>query len=237
MSHALIYIILGIFDAAAMMLLILKLFMLPVFDYRYKIVAFSTFIALFSYVTRVVLEVPALDLPLQYIFFIVFLRIGLKIKIHLASFISGSGICAYAALQMCLYYLLEWIDLVHVGILKENVGLLLFFFQITSILVAYLIAFLLFRCSLGFSFIIKPPHDFFSREDYFSKRNIVLLIANIISIITILVTTIFLYSGKPLGLLIVAAVSFIVSIYFSGWSDKDDIRKAIEAYRNKNQTG
>ncbi|OKP96832.1 hypothetical protein [Paenibacillus sp. P46E] len=237
MYHSIIYIVLGIFDAFAMLLMILKLFMLPVYEYRNKILIFVFIVAIFSYFMRVVFEMAAFDLPIQYVLFVIFLRVFVKIKLHIASFIAGAGISAYATLQVCLYYIFDWTNVVDVGILRENSGMYLYMLQITAIVVAYLLTYLLFRQSKGFTFILVPPHDFFASENYLSRRNVVLIFSSIISLITISITILLLYSGKPLNILLASIVSLAISAYFSNWSDKDDIRKAITAYRNRNKNG
>ncbi|MDH6373497.1 membrane protein implicated in regulation of membrane protease activity [Paenibacillus sp. PastF-3] len=237
MLDTLTYILLGIFDATAAVLLILKLYMLPVKEYRFKIISFAIFIALFSYLMRMLLNVPKIDLPSQYILFVLFLRFGMQVKTHIASFIAGAGICAYAIIQMTIFYVYDWMDLIHVGILSENNGLYLYFFQTSCIAITLLLSILLSKFNFGFSFIIKPPHDFFSKENYLTRRNVMLLLGSIVSLLTVSVTVLLLYSSNPLGLLIIAAISFIISFYFSGRSDKDDIRKAIEAYSDKNKVG
>ncbi|BCG57680.1 hypothetical protein [Paenibacillus sp. URB8-2] len=231
--HDLIFIILGIFDAFAMLTIILKLYMLPVREYFVRILLFASFIALFSYLMRIAIGVPEWDLPLQYLLIILFLRLGLKIKVHLASFIAGAGICGYALIQVALYYFYAWTNLMNVGVLKENSGFYISLLQVSTIVAAFVLSWALTRFNLGFSFIIVPPHDFLVKENYFTNRNLILVIGSLASLATVSVTILFLYNANPLGLLLIAAVAFGLSFYFSGWSDRDDIRRALEAYRNK----
>ncbi|MFD1775919.1 hypothetical protein ACFSF2_18785 [Paenibacillus rhizophilus] len=233
--HDLIFIFLGIFDATAMLTVILKLYMLPVREYFVRVLLFASFIAVFSYLMRIIIGVPEWDLPLQYLLIILFLRLGLKIKLHLASFIAGAGICAYALIQMGVYYFYAWTNQMNVDILKENSGSLLYLFQISSILVAYVLSWALTRFQLGFSFIIVPPHDFLVKENYLTNRNLLLVFGSLASLATVCITILFLYRANPLGLFIAAAVAFGLSFYFSGWSDRDDIRRAVEAYRKKDK--
>lgn len=235
--HDLIFILLGTFEAIGVLILILKLYMLPVREYLVKIILFSLFAAVFSYVMRIVLKAPEWDLPLQYLLYILFLRWGLKIKLHLASFIAGSGICAYVVIQLSLYYFYAWTNLVNVSILKESNGTHLYLLQISSIIASLGLSRALTRFNLGFSFIIVPPHDFLVKENYFTNRNLLLVIGSLASftLTTVSISLLLLYSANPFNLLIAAAVTFGLSFYFSGWSDRDDIRKAIEAYRNKDK--
>ncbi len=67
-----LYILLGVFDALAVVTLVLKLYMLPVWEYRRKILFYTIGIALFSFLMRVVIGVPKLDLPFQYLFMVIF---------------------------------------------------------------------------------------------------------------------------------------------------------------------
>lgn len=232
-----IYITLGIFDALAMLLLILKLYMLPFREYGVKITFFVFFIATFSYMMRITLESPKLDLPLQYIFFVLFLRFGMELKIHLSSFIAGAGISAYAAIQMGIYHLFNFFDVMHVNVIQQNAGSLVYLLQSSSILVAYVICFFLTIFDYGFSFIIRPPHDFFTKENYLSSVNLPYLIGTIISAFTICMTLVLLYNSDPTWLLILAILTFGVSYLFSIRRERGDIRAAVEAYRNKYKKG
>ncbi|AHV95959.1 hypothetical protein PSAB_05115 [Paenibacillus sabinae T27] len=230
-----IFILLGLCEASATLTIILKLYMLPVREYFGRIFLFALFIAIFSYMMRIVLKAPELDIPFQYLLFIFFLRLGLKIKVHLASFIAGAGICAYALIQIGFYYFYSWTSLMNVSVLKENSGFHISLLQVSTIFAAFGLSWVLNRFNLGFSFIILPPHDFLIKENYFTNRNLLLVIGSLASLATASVTILFLYSANPFGLLLAAAIAFGLSFYFSGWSDRDDIRKAIEAYRNKDK--
>ncbi|SET49142.1 hypothetical protein [Paenibacillus sp. NFR01] len=230
-----IFIGIGVIDAFAVLTLILKLFMLPVGEYRNKLLIFATFISLFSFTMRMVLGIPAFDLPLQYVLFVLFYRFVMQIKVHIATFIAGAGINAYAIIQLSVYYLYVWSGITHTKILSENVGLQVYIVQATAILVTLLISFALSKLGYGFSFIIVPPHDFLRKENYFSNKNLAMIATSTISLFTVFVMMVLLYAAEPLGLLAAAAVAFGLSFYFSRWSDKDDTRKAVEAYRAKNK--
>ncbi|MGE6576241.1 hypothetical protein ACQKFM_15095 [Paenibacillus xylanexedens] len=225
----------GIFEALAVLLIILKLYMLPVREFAGKIFFFIVFMASFSYMMRITLDFPKLDLPFQYIFFILFLRFGMELKSHISSFIAGAGISAYAAIQMGIFHMFEWMDVMHSGIVQQNEGSLVYLLQLSSILVTYLICFIFSLFDFGFSFIIRPPHDFIIKENYLSKTNLSYLIGTMISAITICMTLVLLYRSEPTGLLILAIATFGVSYFFSVRRERGDIRKAVEAYRNKHK--
>lgn len=229
----LLYIIIGVFDALAILLLPLALYMLPIKDYRYRIILFAVFISILSFVMRIVLNIPKLDLPLQYALFSIFLRIGLKMKLHWSAFILGVAISAYATMQMAIFYVYSFFDVMQINVLKENATLQVFLLQGTSILITYLVAALFKLYGTGFSFISAPPHDFIWREDYKTKENIMVLTSTLFSAVTISSGVILLYFLNPLAILLVSIFTFGLSYIFSRRSDEEDARKAIEAYRER----
>ncbi|PNQ81976.1 hypothetical protein [Paenibacillus sp. F4] len=235
MLSNLLYIIIGVFDALAILLLPLALYMLPIKDYKYKIILFAVAISLVSFLMRIVLNVPKLDLPLQYALFSMFFRLGLKIKLHWSAFILGVAISAYATMQMAIFYVYKFFDMMQIGVLKENANLQVFLLQGTSILITYLIAALFKLYGTGFSFISAPPHDFIWREDYRTRENKMVLTSTLFSTVTISLGVILLYYLNPLAILLVSVFTFALSYIFSKRSDEEDARKALEAHRNRNK--
>ncbi|WP_238796289.1 hypothetical protein [Paenibacillus sp. EKM206P] len=229
------YLIMGVFDALAILVFPLALYMLPIKDYKYKIILFAVVISLVSFLMRIVLNIPKFDLPLQYGLFVIFYRLSLKIKLHWSAFILGSAISAYATLQMLIFYVYSFLNIMQITVLKENASLQVFLLQGTSILTTYLIAAIFKLYKTGFSFISAPPHDFIWREDYNTTENKMVLTSTLFSTITISLGVILLYYLNPLAILLVSIFTFGLSYYFSKRSDYEDARKAIEAYRIRNK--
>jgi hypothetical protein len=230
-----LYILLGAFDALAAVTLVLKLYMLPVWEYRKKILFYVIGIALFSYLMRVVIGVPKLDLPFQYLLMIIFFRFGLGIKTHLAAFSAGAGLTTYINLQLIVYLFANWIGLAQPGVINDIFGFSIYFIQLSSIIIAFLISFIMGRYNFGFSFIIQPPHDFLRNENYFSTLNRILILGTLISAVTIFITLYMLYNSNTIGLLAISLLTFGLSYYFSEKGDFEDARSAIEAYRNRDK--
>lgn len=229
---AIVYLGLGILDAFSEIILILKLYRLPAWRNRYKILAFIIGISLFSYLVRIVFNLSLLDLPFQYILFIIFFRYGLGIKIHLSSFIIGAGISLYTLIQLGIYYIGSYNGSWGSNILLLNEGHYVQIIQISSDIFVIIIA-LLFRCfNLGFSFVSEPPHDFLLKENYFTSNNLTLLFSSIISSVTIGITSFLLFTTNILGLTLIALFTFNLSYYFSKRRDYEDVRTAIETYSN-----
>lgn len=93
----------------------------------------------------------------------------MELKPHISSFIAGAGISAYAAIQMGIFHIFEWLDVMHIGVVQQNEGSLVYLLQSSSILIAYLICFVFSIFDFGFSFIIRPPHDFIKKKIIFLK--------------------------------------------------------------------
>lgn len=235
MESSLIYIILGIFDCFAAVLLVLKMYKLPVRKYGVHILCFVVFISLFSFLMRVVLQTPKLDLPFQYLFMIIFFRLFLKMKVHLASFAVGTGLTAYINLQMIVFFFANLMKISPSNVIHTYAGFSIYSIQITSILSAYLLSFLLKRYNLGFTFIVQPPHDFLTKENYFSPVNTTMIVGTVCSTITISFTLVLLYNSDPIWLLTMSIFAFALSYYFSQRGDCEDDRSAVKAYRSKNQ--
>lgn len=155
------------------------------------------------------------------------------IKLHLGAFISGAGINAYIALQLAFYFLLNLLGSTNTNTLSQNTGSTVFTLQIITILAAVLIATLFKLFNLGFSFIFSPPHDFLIKENYMTKTNKMMISGAVISLVTISLTLYLLYNLNAIGTLIMTSITFAVSYYMSDRSDYEDVREAVEAYREK----
>ncbi len=229
------FFVLGMLDAMAELSLILKLYRLPMRQHWFKILLFVIGVSLFSMCMRLYFNLTLLDLPIQYLIFILFLRIGMKIKLHLSAFIAGTGIIAYILLQIGIFAVGRMVVDAGPGLLMENSGTFVHAIQLISDLLVLAIALFMYKTYRGFSFIIWPPHDFFKKEDYFSYQNAPVVIGSILSLVTVSLTFILLYTSNVTGFIIMTLITFGVSYYCSRRKDYDDVRAAIEEYRNTHQ--
>ncbi|AJE53799.1 hypothetical protein NS115_09490 [Paenibacillus jamilae] len=235
MLSAFLYILLGFFDALAAVTLVLKLYMLPVWENRRKILFYAIGIAFFSFLMREVIGMPKFDFPLQYLLMVLFLRFGLGIKTYLAAFSAGSGLTAYINLQLFVYIFANFFGVAQPDIINNTSGSSIYVIQLASIFTAYFISFVMGKYNFGFSFIIQPPHDFLKGENYLSPLNKMFIIGSLISFVTILVTLYMLYNSNTIGLLSISLLTFGISYFFSEKGDYEDARNAIEAHRIRNK--
>ncbi|GIP21359.1 hypothetical protein [Paenibacillus sp. J22TS3] len=232
MLSSFIYFGLSIFDALAMFGLIISLYKLPLWDHRYKVALFVIFIALYSFIMRLVIGLPQLDLPLQYLFFIIFLKYVYKLKFNLSAFVAGAGISAYMVLQLTIYYIYNLVGVLYNSVFNQTDGVPVYIIQISSILAAYGIAIFLKAFRLGFSFI-RSHHE--SSTDSYPGENKSLLVAATISSVTIFLVGFFLYTVDSLGFIIMAFVTFSISYFLSQRSDYEGVRSIVEAYLKENK--
>ncbi|MMZ61535.1 hypothetical protein D1872_236890 [compost metagenome] len=184
---------------------------------------------------REVIGLPKLDLPLQYLLMVIFFRFGLGIKTHLAAFSAGSGLTAYINLQLFVFLFAYFFGVAEPGAINDTSGSSIYVIQLSSIIIACSISYIMGKYNFGFSFIIQPPHDFLRVENYLSSLNKLLILGALISAVTIFITLYMLYSSNTIGLLSISLLTFGVSYFFSERGDYEDARSAITVHRNGNK--
>lgn len=221
MEATAIYISLGILDAFAVFVLILKLYRLPIKEYILELGTMSVFIALVSFILRIVLNVPTIDLSMQVLLFTVFMRIVMRIKLFYGAIITGAGLGAYLILQVGIYGILSGIGFLNEHIVLQNTGIEVNFVQALSITLAFTIGYVLKKFNLGFSFIIYPPHDFSVKEDYTKSRNRALLFWAVTTLVVLSISLPALLNMKMVYVAPLLLISF-TALYFQS------IRRDIE---------
>ncbi|OMF17273.1 hypothetical protein BK131_04730 [Paenibacillus amylolyticus] len=231
MKDAALYYFLGYFDALSYILLCLQLFMLPVKDNIKKIAIYALFVTSFSFMMRMVFNLPQFDLGLQYVFLVLFLRYAVEIKTHISSYVSGVGMLTYISFQLLLFFVYSISGIVPIDVINHNTGAAVFLIQIPSILIGFALTGILALLHRGFTFIVAPPHDFLIKDDYSNSENKVMILGTVVSIITMALTVTLLYIANPLWLAVTASVGLILSIYLSIRSDRRDALKNVSDYR------
>lgn len=209
-----IYIILSIFDAAAMLALMCKLYRLPILMYAKRMSILVLIIAVVSYLLRIRLSLPYFDLPMQYVIFVLFFRYIIKMRFHYAAFIVAAGFITFTNIQLLVYYFYTATGAANSTILAAVSGIAVYIVQISTEAVVFVLCFLLWRFGYGWSFIILPPHNFAKKEKY-TGFNMELIVSTIISVAVIVATVVFLHDGNSFPLIILVFICFGVSYYLS----------------------
>ncbi len=209
-----IYLILSIFDAAAMLALMCKLYRLPIVMYAKRMSILILIIALTSYLLRMQLNLPYFDLPVQYAIFVLFFRYVIKMKFHYSAFVVASGFITFTNIQLLIYYFYTATGAANSAVLAEISGLAVYIVQISTEVAVFALCTLLWRFGYGWSFIILPPHNFAKREKY-TGFNMELILSTFISVAVIGATVVFLHDGNSFPLIILVFICFGVSYYLS----------------------
>ncbi|MCG7406807.1 hypothetical protein MH117_05195 [Paenibacillus sp. ACRRX] len=159
MSSAL-FIVIGTIEVFAVLTTALRIFRFKVSWYLRDILIMSVVLALSSYLIRIVLAIPYLDMPIAILAVIVFMRFAIKVKPHYAVILSLSGYASYISVQSIVYFLLSLILDFDSALLTQQQGTYLYLLQLTTAGTTMLLSFLLYKLGLGFTFIIHPPHSF-----------------------------------------------------------------------------
>ncbi|MEK4108593.1 MULTISPECIES: hypothetical protein [Paenibacillus] len=215
-----IYLLLGVFDASAVIILALKLYRLPFREYIKDIALMSLGVSLFSYLMRIVIGIPTLDLPIQVIFFILFFRYRLKIKLFYSSLITSASLNAYIIVQLFILYGFIFAGTLEYNVVFQTRDLQIQLIQILSIIVSYLAAFLFHLFGWGFSFIIRPPHQFSIKEDYFSGENKALLLTTLSTLVGVSLALVITFNFYAFFLIPSFLIVYSISYYFSQKRDQ-----------------
>lgn len=229
-----IYLLLSIFDALAVMILALKMYRLPLWDYKNRILLMAVFISLVSYILRVVLHVPEIDLPIQIIMFILFFRYGMQIKLFYSALIVSASLNAYIVIQLGILYAFVLSNTMSYNVVFQTSDAQIQLIQIITILSVYLLATGLKVFNFGFSFIISPPHDFNFKEIY-SGTNRALLLSIVGAVVVISLALVVILSYMAYVIIISAATVYSLSYYLSYKKETNNDRKISIIYGAKNK--
>lgn len=154
-----LFLLLGAMDAYCTMVLMFKLFRFPIREYDKEFIIIAFLITFTSYFIRLVLQIPEIDPIVQTILFIVLCRYLMDIKIDSAVLIVIQGYLGFILIQIFFTYILTLIGFINPGDLSSATGIKIYIIQLTGQLATIFVAWLLYRFNLGFSFIIRPPHE------------------------------------------------------------------------------
>ena len=181
-----VYLMLGFIDTLAILAIMFKLFRMPFFEYSREVLALSLIISCSSYLLRVEVGSATLDMVVQISMYIGFLIYVIKIRIVKSVIIACAGYSAFAAIQLFIAALLFLSGLMDSQIVKDTAGIGIFMLQMISQLAVFLVSFLLHKKQWGWSYVIRPPHDFFVKEtsNPLEKKLLVVAVVVMLSFVT-----------------------------------------------------
>ncbi|GGJ11715.1 hypothetical protein [Paenibacillus hunanensis] len=212
-----VFIGLGILDVFAVFVLIFKLYRLPLFFDFVKIMYFCVFAAVVSYIIRIFLVMPWIDMPLLIIMMILFLRYILKMRVLYASLAISAGMNAYIIIQLMIAILFTNFISFDKTVFAQDLTAQSQIIQLTSIIVAYLVGLLLYKTNRGFSFIPVMPHEFSIKTKYSKHKAI--MVVTVVGMIFLALAITLLLQLQIILLLPGSIIAFGLSYYFSKRKD------------------
>lgn len=212
-----VFIGLGMLDVFAVFVLIFKLYRLPLFFDFVKIMYFCVFAAVVSYIIRIFLVMPWIDMPLLIIMMILFLRYILKMRVLYASLAISAGMNAYIIIQLMIAILFTNFISFDKTVFAQDLTAQSQIIQLTSIIVAYLVGLLLYKTNRGFSFIPVMPHEFSIKTKYSKHKAI--MVVTVVGMIFLALAITLLLQLQIILLLPGSIIAFGLSYYFSKRKD------------------
>lgn len=213
-----IFMVLGMIEVFALFALMFRTFRLPYFEYLKEVAIISLVVTLISYVIRVYFSVsPIYDVLTSYLIYFFFFRYLIKVKYWKAAIISLLYF-GYALISTAVYAFFVLTNIFPSEVIDQSNSIASYSIQITSAAIAFLVAWMLTYFGYGFSFISKPPHDFYEKSEI-SKRERLVVISIGITAVIFFVTYYVLLQTQNLLITPIIALSFFIVIYLSDHRD------------------
>lgn len=160
-----LYLVFGMLETYAIFALVFVSFWLPYKEYLKEITVMAVFVSLLSYFLRNTLGLDmAVDVGASFVMMILFLRYLIRIRLFRSAIISLTYF-AYAIINSLTFMALSSSGLVNGDAVINNAASpSAYVVQVVSAAIAVIVAFLVHRTKIGYSFIIRPPHDFFVKS-------------------------------------------------------------------------
>lgn len=209
-----LFMVFGVLEIYALFALMFKTFRLPYFDYIQEISIIALTVALTSYIIRVYFDInQVIDILTHFIFYILFFRYLIKVRYWRAIVISFMYI-GYAVLNIMVYLLYTSTGILTAEVLNHPNSAAAYVIQLSTAVLAFAIAYVIYRRNSGFSFIIRPPHDFFIKAKM-QKKDCVIIMAVLLMLLLLSFTFYILFHYQSMVSIPLIIVSYLVLIYLA----------------------
>ncbi|MDP5274374.1 hypothetical protein [Chengkuizengella axinellae] len=179
-----LYITLGVVDSICITLLAFRFFRWPYKDYIAEMLILATMASMASFILRVVLSFPFIDMGIQLLLYIIFFIVVIQIKPSRALVVAVFGYLAFMVNQIIIILILKLADIVQLPHAHATEGVEIYLIQIASQISCFVLAYVMYRKRLGFSFWLVPPHTFYIKD----KTDYKLIVITWISILIVSAT-------------------------------------------------
>jgi hypothetical protein len=182
-----IYLSLGILDSFAILALALRIYRFPFWEYFKEICLIAALASGTSFFVRVILSMPALDMAVQYMLYVLLLRYIIHIRFFPALLIAAVGYLSFTGVQFIVYPTLILTNVVTFNDAKELEGVGTYLIQISSEAASYLVCWLLYKLNLGYACFPRPPHEI-QLKDKMTGTNLHLMLSTLLAVTVIFST-------------------------------------------------
>lgn len=213
----LLYLLLSVLDALVTLILMFVLFRFPIKTYLRDFLMIALIIAGESVLVRLVLHLPVIDPFIQTLIFILCLWHFIEVKVRSGILIVIQGYQGFILLQIFLTYILSASGFIQPGDLAASTGFKIYVIQILGETATLLVAWLLVRLNLGFSFIIRPPHEEEAFSTLTARQKFDLTIYVVLNCLTSASFYFWLHMQSPLFIVFPVVLIAFSAIYFMSY--------------------
>ncbi|RAV00566.1 hypothetical protein [Paenibacillus sp. YN15] len=208
-----LYVIFGAIEIFSVFALMFKVFSLPYREYLKEIGIMSALVTLSSYLLRVYLGIDMIvDMTVSFVMLILFMRYMIRIKLFRAIMISLTYF-AYAIINTGTFLIYSLFGLNSDAVINDSSSLAAYAVQFTSSVIAAVVAYLIYKRNLGFSYIIRPPHDTFVKSKISAQEMRVILLVGasflVFFMTVLLITQNKTFAGFPVVIFLYAALLYL----------------------------
>lgn len=215
--NQLLYVVLGMMDIFVLLALLFKLFRWPLKFFWREALLIALVCSLESFLTRIVFQVPEIDLILQNATIILMMKWLMNVNWYYGITLSVTGSFAYSEVAFVTYNLFQFFGVpLHFA---DPTTLDVYLMQISGQAAGGLIAFALYKFNLGFSFVAIPPHDV--KRSYTRREKINLYISSLA--VVLIFSTVYLainYGAYGINsLMVIELIALILLLYIARKQD------------------
>ncbi|MDP5275247.1 hypothetical protein [Chengkuizengella axinellae] len=220
-SEGYLYLFLGILDTFAILVVIFKLFTMPILRYWFQIFSIAFINSFLSYVLRIEWGLVLIDTFVQLLILISFFVLVLRVRVVKSFIITVVGAATFILIQLLAINLLS-LDIVN------QTG----FIQIVTSAICYILAFIIFYFDKGFNFVELPPHSFYDQRSDLRNYKVIFLVSILVMFAISLVVLFLLDKNDPTFVFFPLFISFVIVLVFSKKKDRQIIEDRINQHSN-----
>ncbi|AGR47574.1 membrane protein [Brevibacillus phage Davies] len=201
----LLYLVFGVLDQMAVMIIAFKMFRFPVLSYIRDFLLIAFVLSLISYFNRFILDIPQYDAAIQYIVLVVFFRRMFEFRLYEASLVVATGCAIFTCIKVVTLSLFLKTSVLSLDDLVHLTGLKMMLIQLLVDVLVVVAAWLVKKLNMGYSFMSQPPHNL----NYKLKKSMLSYLLIVAAGLVVFVMTTFSFAISQVNLFVTLAYGVI----------------------------